>query len=223
VFRSRRLVVFGASSLALVEPKTLIQADLRSPVKRDDLALLVGTPTGTVLILDGVFGSSLAVTPSECRRLIEAGWMVVGASSMGALRASELWSCGMIGLGTIYNYLRVGQIQRDSDVAVVLDPRTFREITLSIVHISSALATAEKAGLITAAKARVLLLAARMIYWAERDWAECKSRFARANIAEDVIRFIEQELVDPGSNPKVRDGLLAVRTVLARRWTEART
>jgi hypothetical protein len=46
--------------------------------------------------------------------------MIVGASSMGALRAAELDSMGMVGIGTVYQYYRDGIIESDDDVAIVL-------------------------------------------------------------------------------------------------------
>ena len=92
-------VVFLGPSLNQQEARPLLDAEYRPPVKRGDLEDLAGFDT--VVIIDGQFGQSLSVTPKEILALIDSGVSVVGASSMGALRAAELDSFGMKGVGWV--------------------------------------------------------------------------------------------------------------------------
>lgn len=59
-----------------------------------------------IVILDGEFGQSRSVSPKEILGVLDGGKTVVGAASMGALRASELDRYGMIGVGWVYDYFR---------------------------------------------------------------------------------------------------------------------
>ena len=58
-----------------------------------------------ILIVDGEFGQSLSVWHKEILHALHRGIRVVGASSMGALRAAELDRFGMEGVGEIYAVL----------------------------------------------------------------------------------------------------------------------
>ena len=44
---------------------------------------------------------------------------------MGALRASELDDFGMVGISQVYKDYRMGIIESDDDVAVVIHPETW--------------------------------------------------------------------------------------------------
>ena len=65
------------------------------PVKRGDLTAV--DEYEVIVILDGEFGQHDSVSPKEILAVLEKGKTVIGAASMGALRASELDRCGMIG------------------------------------------------------------------------------------------------------------------------------
>lgn len=57
-------------------------------------------------IVDGSFHQTRAVRHKEILALIDAGVTVLGAASMGALRAAELDTYGMIGVGRVYDDFR---------------------------------------------------------------------------------------------------------------------
>src|SRR5436309_15622699 len=98
----KRPVIFLGPSLAIKEAAAILDADYRPPVKRGDIDVLISPPPPAIGIIDGEFFQSLAISPKEVLRAIEAGIPVWGASSMGALRAAELYPFGMIGVGTVF-------------------------------------------------------------------------------------------------------------------------
>lgn len=57
------------------------------------------------------------------------GVTFIGASSMGALRAGELWRYGGIGIGKIFDSYKSGRVQDDSWVAMTYDPDTYKPLT----------------------------------------------------------------------------------------------
>jgi hypothetical protein len=140
---------------------------------------------------------------------------------MGALRASELWSVGMIGVGEIYSLLRLGVLRSDADVAVALHPITYEEASASIVHIRSLLSVLRERGEISAALSRLLLRAARDIHFMERQWSVCIELWRQHGLSETQASMLYALAADPKYHPKIRDAHLAVNTVLAKMWVEA--
>src|SRR5699024_12171240 len=84
-----------------------------------------------IAVVDGVFGNQPAVWHKEILFALAQGCTVIGAASMGALRAVELAPYGMIGVGAIYRLYRRGAIVDDAEVALLhVDYRgSFAELT----------------------------------------------------------------------------------------------
>jgi hypothetical protein len=117
----RPLVAFVGPSLPADEARGLVpEVELLPPIRQGDLSTVVerANPRG-VLIVDGEFGQSLSVWHKEILHALHLGIRVVGASSMGALRAAELDRYGMEGVGEIYAYYRDGRLTSDADVALL--------------------------------------------------------------------------------------------------------
>jgi hypothetical protein len=70
-------------------------------------------------IVDGYFGNTPSVWHKEILYAISQGVEVVGAASMGALRAAELCQFGMVGIGRIFRLFRMGLWTDDDEVAVL--------------------------------------------------------------------------------------------------------
>jgi len=213
-----RPIVFAGPSLACLPAAERVLLDVRPPARRGDLeALLRRERPGVAVLIDGLFGWSLAVTPTECRELLMAGWTLCGASSMGALRASELWSVGMIGIGEIYTMLRLGHIRADDEVAVAYHPDTHEEITVSLVHVRYVLDRAERHLARPGLASRALDLA-REIYWLERSWQRLFATWRGHGLDEALIEYSRAVAPDVRRHPKVLDAEQAVRSVLAGIW-----
>jgi hypothetical protein len=82
-----------------------------------------------VVLIDGTFYQTLSVWIKELLYTMASGVRVIGASSMGAMRAAELWRYGMIGIGEIFEAYKEGSIQDDAWVAMSYDPETFKPLT----------------------------------------------------------------------------------------------
>ena len=136
------------------------------PVKRGDLA--GASEYDVFVIIDGEFGQNLSVTPKEILAVLANGKTVIGASSMGALRASELDRSGMIGVGWVYEYFRRSAVRRDSDVALVYSPFDFKPITVPMVDLEYWMEQISAAGLIANRERARLLKLAGSIFFADR-------------------------------------------------------
>jgi hypothetical protein len=158
-------IVFLGPSLPLAHARQVLDADYRPPVRRGDLPTRYA---GAVAIIDGDFHQDLAVSPNEILRLLDAGTRVVGASSMGALRAVELDRYGMRGYGWVYRAYRCGRIVADDEVAVAYVRDGYRCLTVPLVNVRRWLEQLERLGEIDAGTARRMLRRARGTFYADR-------------------------------------------------------
>jgi len=192
-------VVYLGPSLPRDEAEGLVAAEFRPPIRRGDLGE-VG-PGRPVLIVDGEFDQSFPVSPKEILARLDAGETVIGAASMGALRAAELWPMGMIGVGRIYEAYRSGAIEGDDEVALAFCPIGGGPLTVPLVHVRFWLDRAAAEGRIGPIDRRRLLRRAQQVFYAERT----PGRMARL-VAETLGPEAADRLggTDPGQIPDAK-------------------
>jgi hypothetical protein len=96
--------------------------------------------------------------------------MVFGASSIGALRAVELYDYGMIGLGTVFDMFWREEVIADDEVAVTYDPDTFVPLSEAMINIRVALQRAYEGGIIDERSRVELIRLAKASYYPNRSW-----------------------------------------------------
>jgi hypothetical protein len=167
-------VVFAGPSLSAARARAILPGAIVLPPARcgDVLAALRLRPSAIVLI-DGLYDTTPAPWHKEILWALEAGVPVVGAASMGALRAAELDRFGMTGVGAVYRDYRDGQRHADADVAVlqVTGPGGDRATTDPLVDIEAAVAEWTAAGRLGAGAAGAVLAAARATHFTQRSAA----------------------------------------------------
>jgi hypothetical protein len=162
-------VIYLGPSLSRAEALSILQAEYRPPICRGDLGKLP-RDVKTVGIIDGEFFQNLAVSPKEILPLLERGVRVLGASSMGALRAAEMHTLGMMGVGEVFAMFRDGVLDADDEVALIYDPATYRALSEPLVNIRRALQMARAAGAIEREEMERLLDVARDLYFPDRSY-----------------------------------------------------
>ena len=146
-------------------------ADIRPPMRRGDLHFFRQLHYSLFIIIDGVFYHDEAVPPREVIDILEDGAVVLGAASLGALRAAELWPLGMAGTGAIYRLYRRGVLVDEDEVAVLFNPESpHPPLTEALVDIRWSLHQARRDGRLTAHEAQTLLDEARRSPFPERTW-----------------------------------------------------
>jgi hypothetical protein len=179
-------VVFLGPSLASVEAARRLDARYLPPIRRGDLPGVVAEGVREIGIVDGEFGQSLAVSVMEIRAALSAGARIFGAASMGALRAVECRSLGMIGVGWIFDRYADGSLTSDDEVALVFNPQDLRAITMPLVTIRWSLQLAVEEGVLAPSAAPALLDAARNIGFKMRDADELLHAVAESACKEDM-------------------------------------
>lgn len=164
-----RSVIFTGPSLRPSAARELWpDATVVGPVGRGDVYRLIGADLPDAIgIIDGYFDQRLSVWHKEILWALAHGVPVYGAASMGALRAVELESFGMVGVGRVFEWFRTGFLQDDDEVAVTHDTEE-RGYTLRsdpVVNIRATLERASHAGVIPQSlNDRLVALAKRQFY-----------------------------------------------------------
>jgi len=185
-----KTIIFFGPSITKSEVDHLVKATHAPPIKRGDLDRV--DEYDVVVILDGEFGQNLSVSPKEIMAILNRGKIVIGASSMGALRASELDRSGMIGVGWVYDHFRRCAVRRDDDVALIWSPIDFRPMTVPMIDVEYWVELVSTAGLIGGKDKARLLRTARDIFFADRAPETLMNAFRKGfgiHAIESLVEF----------------------------------
>lgn len=210
----------------LPDAQTLVGADvvLRSPAELGDILRATQEGATVIGLVDGHFEQVAPVWHKEILFALSEGVRVYGAASMGALRAAECATFGMIGIGRIYQQYASGEREDDADVALLHGPEDvgYLPLTLPLVNVVATLEDLRVRHEIDAAIAEQLGLAAAAIFYKQRRWSTI---VARAKLPEGSDRKRLEALLAGGSiNQKRRDALelLNILHTTPARRTQAR-
>lgn len=192
-----KVIVYTGLSLPFDEAKSILDStedvnvDYKRPIKRGDLSLALKENPDIIAIIDGVFHQSSAVGHKEILKVIKNGVKVYGASSMGALRASELDSLGMVGVGYVYNQYATGEVDSDDDVAVMLDSDTLEALSEPLINMKYVFTEAVKESIISESEKDELMNIAKKTYYPQRNYAKTLSDSSLDNDTKSrLIDFI---------------------------------
>lgn len=166
------IYVFLGPTLAEKEARAELDAVYLPPVSAGDVYRLWRRRPRVIGVVDGYFDGVPAVWHKEIMWIMDRGVHVFGAASMGALRAAELDTFGMHGVGWVYHAFREGTLDRDDEVAVrhATADDGYRPLSEAMVNIRGTLQAAERQGIISAAAASILVAAGAALFYHERDW-----------------------------------------------------
>ncbi|MFE2634286.1 TfuA-like protein [Streptomyces scopuliridis] len=189
----------------------------RPPIRHGDLFDSGITATDTVLILDGVYHHTPAIRHKEIIWALGRGVRVIGAASIGALRAAELAPCGMVGVGEIYDAYAAGRIQGDDEVAVgQTTDADMRSVTWPLVNLRYVLKLAAAAGVITTDASAEVLGELRGVYYPHRSLTAVLV-ISRRRGAGEFARWLAARLAEDRhfGDLKRADALRALKTALS--------
>jgi hypothetical protein len=206
------IVVFLGPSLSRDKAERVLKADYRPPAKRGDIYLAAKEGARIILLIDGVFFQECSVAHKEVIYALEAGAKVLGASSMGALRASELDIYGMEGIGKIYQAYKSGHLVSDDEVALIFDPFSWEPRSEPLVNIRFNLDLAWQMGVISASCKDKLFHCAQAQYFPDRTYERMLSD-AGTMVKEKELQRFRDFLAKDKRDFKMEDALLALERV----------
>ena len=142
------------------------------------------------MIIDGEFGQNTIGPPKEILRLIDNGTPVIGAASMGALRAAELHPFGMTGYSWIFEGYRSGRVIADDVVAVTYSEDSLAALTIPLINVRYWLEGLRADGEVDAITARRILARTRRVFYAERTRQLLRREWGKAAGQPEVERLL---------------------------------
>jgi hypothetical protein len=123
-------------------------------------------------IIDGYFESVPAVWHKEILWALSRGIHVYGSASMGALRAAELATFGMVGVGKIFKDYASQVIEDDDEVTLTHAPegRNYQPASEAMINIRHTVAKAAQEGIVSAATAKCLAQIGKALFYPCRTY-----------------------------------------------------
>src|SRR5659263_31500 len=186
-------VVYTGTSISHSDARKILDADYRAPVRRHDFRRLLSSPPEIIGLIDGVFFDNAAVGHREIIEALKSRIIVVGGASMGALRAYELESYGMIGVGKVFGMYRNGIIESDDEVAVTFDAGSNEALSIPLVNIRMTIEVAKDAGVINPAQASAIIGIARKLFYPDRNYRNVVFESGKNGI---ILEIEKKKLLD---------------------------
>ena len=205
--------VFLGPTLAVEQARSILDALYLPPVKMGDVYSLMKEQPRAIGIIDGVFEQVPAVWHKEILYAMSHGVRVYGASSMGALRAAELCSFGMEGVGRIFESFRDGVLEDDDEVAVAHASADFgyRQISEAMVNIREGIRRALDEDLIQDSSAESLLAEAKRMFYPRRSWPAIQDAGACLGLPAEELARLKDFIARERPNLKKDDAVALLR------------
>lgn len=196
-----KIIIYTGLSLSFDEAKEILDSHddveviYKRPIKRGDLGQALKENPDIIGIIDGVFHQNSSVGHKEILAVLDKGITVVGASSMGALRASEMDSLGMIGIGYVYEQYATGKVASDDDVAVMLDSETLEALSEPLINMDYVFTNAVEENIITQNQKDEIISIAKSTFYPKRNYAQTLNDSDLDDETKDrLISFIRQSV-----------------------------
>lgn len=176
-------IIYLGPTLSREKAIKILDADYRDPAKKGDFLMLSqdSDEKKYVGFIDGVFLHDYPPSPIEVYHLAtRKNIELIGASSLGALRAVELEKFGMKGIGKIFQLYKNGIINADDEVAVTFTRENNILQSEAMIDIRFNLFLAYKKEIITNQTKKRIAKIAKNIYFPFRNY-------------EDIIKLTQQQ------------------------------
>jgi hypothetical protein len=195
------ILVFLGPTLRLPEAQATRDAIYLQPVAQGDILLAAHAfRPKAMVIIDGQFEDRPSVRHKEILWALAQGIVVIGAASMGALRAAELCSHGMIGVGLIFRWYRRWMLAPDDAVAVQSGPAElgFPPVTDALIDLQRTFSSLMRLGHISITQRNSLTATARRMNFRDRSFDKIlrAEGWRREEISRLHHQLVRQKKID---------------------------
>ncbi len=207
--------VFAGPTLSHEEGRSILEAVYLPPAAQGDIADISAQQPVAIGIVDGYFHRVPSVWHKEILLAMASGIHVFGSASMGALRAAELHSFGMVGVGRIFEGYASGDINDDDEVAVIHGPAESGYVALSdaMVNIRATLDAAAKENLITSTTVQSLIKIAKATFFFHRRYDALLDAGADEGLPPDELNKLHEWLPTGKIDQKKSDATQMLRSI----------
>jgi hypothetical protein len=213
-------IIFVGPSLRHEKAREILEADYRPPAKKGDFLRLAGLLNDVTVVglVDGLFLQDYPPTPIEVYQLaIKKNIVLVGAASLGALRAVELEKFGMIGIGKIFELYKKGKLCADDEVAVTFAKDQHELQSEAMIDIRFNLFVAQKRGAIDENTKKTIAKVAKSIYFPYRNYPQIIDQTRKQYPAlADRLEAFRSYISDNRQSLKERDAIKLIKYIKVR-------
>src|SRR5947207_7310644 len=192
VHRMSNAIIFTGPSLPPRLRPDDTRFEWRRPVRQGELYRAALAHPTVIGVIDGYFEVVPTVWHKEILWAMAQGIHVFGAASIGALRAAELDSFGMRGIGSIYEAYRDGVLEDDDEVAVLHGPEElgYPPLTEAMVNIRATVTEAARQGVLAPEVAAQLTAVAKSLFYKERTYEAVLERGAASGLPAGLLQAL---------------------------------
>jgi hypothetical protein len=185
---------------------------VRPPAAHGDVLAAVRDGAAAIGIVDGNFEHVAPVWHKEILYALDQGVAIFGAASMGALRAAECDSFGMIGVGRIYQDYASGRRIDDADVALLHGPAElgYPALSLPLVNVEATLKRLDDMKTLEKSEIARFRNAARTLFYKDRTWSTIIEAARRTADGQERLQLLHAANVD-----QKREDAIALLAALA--------
>ena len=204
-----KMCVFLGPTLRINEARSLLDVDYLPPAGRGDFYRAALDRPMAIGLIDGYFAHTPSVWHKEILWAMSRGIHVFGSASMGALRAAELESFGMEGVGWIFEAFRDGRLSDDDEVAILHGPEDADHVPLTeaMVNIRRTLCRAWESGIIEERHASRIIELGKQTFYQARTYEHLLAGAVRTGIPDRVCEALQAWLPDNKVDQKRADAL----------------
>jgi hypothetical protein len=208
-------VVFTGPTILVSHASAILDADYREPAKAGDVLFAAQSHPTAIVLIDGLFETVPSVWHKEILFALSEGIYVYGSSSMGALRAAELHTFGMIGVGKVFEAYRSGVLEDDDEVAVThaSGASGWTVQSEAMVNVREGLRLAVSHSVISAMTHDCLLAIGKAMHYSERSWPVILRLGAAEGLPLDQLGGLKQFLEATDTNVKRQDAVQLLHRV----------
>lgn len=201
--------VFVGPTISQAEARRWLDATYLPPVSQGDIISLLADRPQAIGIIDGYFDSVPSVWHKEILLALSEGTLVAGAASMGALRAAELHTFGMVGVGEIFRWYRDGEIDADDEVALrhASGEHGYKPLSEPLVNVRKTLYTAHDLGIIHEDTLTALLNLGKRTHYSQRSYRNMLDDARVAGLPEQELSALQAYVQDHRIDLKKRDAV----------------
>ncbi|MFJ4689198.1 TfuA-like protein [Streptomyces sp. NPDC088789] len=211
------MVVFAGPTLPPHSAPPGAGIRLLPPAAQGDIHRAARDGAQAIGLVDGAFESVPAVWHKEILWALSHGTPVFGSASLGALRAAELDTHGMTGVGEIYQAFRQGLLEDDDEVAVAhaTSEFGFRPLSEAMVNIRWTIASAVRDAVIAPTTEERLIAVAKGLYYPERGYGTLLRLAAASDVRHHELLALQNWLPGHRINRKRLDAHAMLQTMTA--------
>jgi hypothetical protein len=217
--RSERMrnIVFCGPTISPEDAQRELDAETRPPAKRGDILRAAIEGADVIVLIDGYFDRVPSVWHKEILFAMAQGCHVFGASSMGALRAAELFPFGMVGVGEIFEGFLRGDLEDDDEVTVAHGDAeaSYRQNSEAMVNIRWTLRAAVRAGIVSEPTRELLEREAKGLHYDRRGLRSVLQRVERTSRLDSELTALRDWLPSGRVDQKRLDARAVLKHVAA--------